>query len=428
MERIIAHSDLNCFYASVEMLRNPRLRDIPMAVCGSTEERHGIVLAANYPAKRMGVKTAMANWQARQVCPKLYSVKPHMTDYIQFSGFVREIYSDYSDRIEAFGLDENWIDLTGCVKDFSEGEKVIHEIRERVKRELGLSVSIGLADNKIFAKLGSDMKKPDACTIIPRSNFKEIVWPLPVSELLYVGRATTKKFANYGINTIGDLANANPDMLKRLLGKVGHVLYAYANGEDKSVVSNIEYESPVKSVGNSTTSPRDLVSDQDVRIMLYALSESVGARLMEQGFYASTIEFSYVGTNLTFSHTRQTKLERPTCISGEIADAAFALFKKHHGHWPAPLRKIGVRGSNLVTSNVSTQMSLFEDADKIQRTEDLERMINGLRARYGNKIIQRAIMHMDTELSKVDAKKDHTVYPAAFFKEGMPALPLLAAG
>jgi len=428
MERIIAHSDLNCFYASVEMLRNPRLRDVPMAVCGSTEERHGIVLAANYPAKRLGVKTAMANWEARQRCPKLYMVKPRMTDYIQFSGFVREIYSDYSDRIEAFGLDENWIDLTGCVKDFKQGEKVIHELRERVKRELGMSVSIGLSDNKIFAKLGSDMKKPDACTVIPRSSFKEIVWPLPVSELLYVGRATTKKLNQYAIYTIGDLAKANPETLKKMLGKVGYVLYAYANGEDKSAVSNIEYESPIKSIGNSTTSPRDLVSDQDVKIILYALSESVGARLMEQGFYASTIEFSYVGTNLSFSHTRQAKLDRPTCISREIADAAFALFKKHYGHWPAPLRKIGVRGSNLVPADAPRQMSLFEDAAKDRQHEDLERALNDLRARYGNKIVQRGIMYMDKDLSKVDAKKDHTVYPTAFFKEGMPRLPLLATG
>jgi len=428
MERIIAHSDLNCFYASVEMLRNPRLKDVPMAVCGSTEERHGIVLAANYLAKRMGVKTAMANWQARQACPKLYQVKPHMTDYIQFSGFVREIYSNYSDRIEAFGLDENWIDLTGCVNNFAQGEKAVHEIRERVKRELGLSVSIGLADNKIFAKLGSDMKKPDACTIIPRGNFKEIVWPLPVSELLYVGPATTKKFFSYGITTIGDLARANPDMLKNMLGKVGHVLYAYANGEDKSSVSNIEYESPIKSIGNSTTSPRDLISDQDVKIMLYALSESVGARLMEQGFYASTVEFSYVGTNLSFSHTRQAKLDRPTCISGEIADAAFALFKKHYSHWPAPLRKIGVRGVNLIAADSPRQISIFEDVEHDQRIENLERMINDLRSRYGNKIIQRGIMYLDIDLSRVDAKKNHTVHPMAFFKEKMPSFPSLLTG
>ena len=428
MERIIAHSDLNCFYASVEMLRNPRLQNIPMAVCGSTEERHGIVLAANYPAKRLGVKTAMANWQARQSCPNLYQVKPHMTDYIQFSGFVREIYSNYSDRIEAFGLDENWIDLTGCVKNFAEGEKVVHEIRERVKRELGLSVSVGLADNKIFAKLGSDMKKPDACTIIPRSNFKQLVWPLPVSELLYVGPATTKKFLRYGINTIGDLANANPDMLMNMLGKVGYVLYAYANGEDKSKVSNIEYESPIKSIGNSTTAPRDLDSDQDVRIMLYALAESVGARLMGAGFQATTVEFSYVGTNLSFSHTRQVKLDRPTFLSKEIADAAFALFKKHYGHWPSPLRKIGVRGSNLIASGMPRQLNIFEDATKDQQAEELEWIINGLRSRFGNKIIQRGIMYLDNELSRVDAKENHTVYPMGFFKDKMPSFPSLMTG
>jgi len=292
---------------------------------------------------------------------------------------------------------------------------------------LGLSVSIGLSDNKIFAKLGSDMKKPDACTIIPRSNFKELVWPLPVSELLYVGPATTKKLIRYGICTIGDLAKSNPDMLKRLLGKVGYVLYAYANGEDKSIVSNIEYEAPIKSIGNSSTAPRDLVCDQDVKIMLYTLSESVGARLMEQGFYATTVEFSYVGTNLTFSHTRQSKLERPTNVSGEIAETAFALFRKHYGHWPAPLRKVGVRATGLISANTPRQMSLFDDERKDHLTEELERTINDMRARFGNKIIQRAIMHMDKDLSQIDAKKDHTVHPVGFFKEGMPNFPTISA-
>jgi DNA polymerase-4 len=212
-----------------------------------------------------------------------------------------------------------------------------------------------------------------------------------------------------------------------LLGKVGHVLYAYANGQDKSIVSNIEYEAPVKSIGNSSTAPRDLVCDQDVMIMLYALTESVSAQLMEQAFYASTIEFSYVGTNLSFSHTRQSKLERPTCISGEIANAAFALFKKHYGHWPAPLRKIGVRASSLVSADTPRQMSLFDDAIKDQLTEELERTINGLRARFGNKIIQRGIMCLDKDLSKIDAKKDHTIYPVGFFKDGMPSFPSIIA-
>jgi DNA polymerase-4 len=241
-----------------------------------------------------------------------------------------------------------------------------------------------------------------------------------------VGPATTKKFISRGIYTIGDLAKFPPDLLKSMLGKVGLVLWAYANGEDKSAVANMEFEHAVKSIGNSTTCPRDLETDQDIKIITYALSESVGARLMEQGFYASTVEFSYVGTNLSFHQTRQMKLERPTNISGEIADAAFALFKKHYGYWPSPLRKIGVRGSNLVSTTAPRQLTIFEDAGKDLAKEDLERTINTLRARFGNKIIQRGIMYMDTELSRVDAKKNHTVYPAGFFKDKMPAFPSIA--
>ncbi|MDR3210064.1 MAG: DNA polymerase IV, partial [Oscillospiraceae bacterium] len=221
MERLICHSDANCFYASVEMLRNPRLREVPFAVCGSKEDRHGIVLTANYLAKGRGVKTAMAIWEAQRVCPGLYIVPPRYTDYVQFSGFLREIYAEYSNQVEGFGLDEAWIALNGCAATFQDGERVVHEIRERVKRELGLTVSIGLADNKVFAKLGSDMKKPDACTVIPRERFKEIVWPLPVGDLLYVGRATRAKLESKYIRTIGALAQTPPEALNRWFGKAG---------------------------------------------------------------------------------------------------------------------------------------------------------------------------------------------------------------
>ena len=422
MERIIAHSDLNCYYASVEMLRNPRLRQVPMAVCGRVEERHGIVLTANYPAKRRGVKTGMANWEAGRVCPGLHTVPPRYDDYIQFSGFVREIYSEYSDHIEPFGIDENWIDLTGCASSFPQGEKLVQEIRNRVKRELGLTVSIGLADNKIFAKLGSDMKKPDACTIIPKERFKEIVWPLPADNLLYVGRATGAKLRARYIETIGDLANADPDNLKRWFGKIGLALYIFANGEDQSRVSPFGFETPIKSIGNSHTCPRDLICDRDVKIMIYALAESVGARLMEYNLYASTVEFSYLNKDLSVYAARQAKLEIPSCVSGEIADAAFALFKRHYGHWPSPLRKIGVRGCDLVSMNAPRQLSLWESAEKLAEKEDLERAICGLRSRYGNKIIQRAVMHMDSDLSRVDAKRDHIIHPLAVFKGGVPVV------
>jgi len=401
------------------MLRNPRLQYVPMAVCGNREERHGIVLTANYPAKKRGVKTGMANWEAERLCPGLYTVPPRYSDYIQFSGFVREIYSGYSDRIEAFGIDENWIDLTGCVSSFGQGEKAVHEIRERVKRELGLTVSIGLANNKVFAKLGSDMKKPDACTIIPQRDFREIVWPLPVGDLLYVGRATEVKLRSRYIDTIGALAKTNPDNLKRWFGKVGLVLYAFANGEDRSAVAPVTFEAPVKSIGNSHTCPRDLISDRDVKIMIYALSESVGARLAEYGLYATVAEFSYINKDLSVYAVKQMKLERPTNISGEIADAAFALFKKHYGHWPEPLRKIGVRGAGLISADSPKQLSIYESAEQLAEKEDLERAVNMLRGRYGNKIIQRAIMFTDTELSRVDAKRDHRIHPAGVFNGGV---------
>jgi DNA polymerase-4 len=401
------------------MLRNPRLRDFPMAVSGSSEDRHGIILAANYPAKKYGIKTAMTNWQARRLCPDLIPVRPRMNDYIQFSGFMRQIYMEYSDRVQGFGLDEAWLDLTGCVSDFRQAEVLIDEIRERIYRELGLTVSIGLSWNKIFAKLGSDLKKPNACTSIPFERYKQIVWPLPVEELLYVGPATKKKFNNRAIFTIGDLANTKPEYLKNMLGKVGLVLHAYANGEDKTPVSNTEYVPPIKSIGNSSTAPRDLETDQDVKIMLYALSESVGARLMEQKLYAQVVEFSYVGTNLSFHATRQMKLARPTNISGEIAEAAFELFKRHHGHWPAPLRKIGVRGSSLIPISSPRQLDLFVDELRRANMEELEAAIFSIRNRFGNKAVQRCTMLMDRGLSKLDARKNHTVYPAGVFREGM---------
>jgi len=401
------------------MLRNPRLRNVPMAVCGRKEERHGIVLTANYPAKKMGVKTGMANWEARQVCPGMYTIAPHYGDYIQFSGFVRDIYKTYTDRIEPFGIDEAWLDFTGCVPSFKAGESLIYIIKKRIKQELGITVSIGLSDNKIFSKLGSDMKKPDACTVIPRDKFKDMVWPLPVGELLYVGRATERKLKYRIINTIGDLANTDPDNLRRWFGKVGLVLHAFANGEDQSMVAPTGFESPVKSVGNSFTCPRDLCCDTDARIMIYSLSESVGCRLMEQGLYATTVELSFLNKNLTQYWTRRCKLPVPTNISGEIAKIAIQLFRKSYGHWPSPLRKIGVRCCDLISADSPRQITVFENAVKMVKKEDLEYFINILRSRYGNKIIQRAIMYTDSLLSGVDAKKDNVIHPIGVFTGGV---------
>ncbi|MDR0818044.1 MAG: DNA polymerase IV, partial [Oscillospiraceae bacterium] len=291
---------------------------------------------------------------------------------------------------------------------------------ERVKRELGLTVSIGLSNNKVFSKLASDMVKPDYCTIIRRDTFKQQIWPLPVEDLLYVGRATKAKLNSKGVRTIGDLAQTDPESLKYWFGKVGLVLHAFANGEDKSEVAPIDYETPVKSVGNSQTCPRDLETDTDVKIMIYALSESVGARLMEQGFYAKTIEFSFITSDMKDYGSRQCKLEVPTNISGEIADAAYALFKANW-NWRKTFRKIGVRGCDLVGMDVPRQLSIFEDSEKTAAREELERTVNNLRYRYGNKVIQRAIMLTAPELSMIDIKKDNTIHPVGVFAGGVSA-------
>ncbi len=292
MDRIILHSDCNCFYASVEMLHHPELAGKPLAVGGDPEARHGIVLTANYIAKRMGVKTGMALWQARQACPDLVFVPPRMDLYLRFSRMAREIYLEYTDQVENFGCDEAWLAVERSRSIKGDGMTIAREISDRIKQELGITVSIGVSWNKIFAKLGSDYKKPDAITEISRENYKEIVWPLPASDLLYVGRSTERKLSRVGIHTIGELACAEPAHLQSFLGKMGLVLSAFANGLDDSPVSEDGYHAPVKSIGNSTTTPRDLTTDTDVKIILMALSESVAARLRKNGFCAGVVEIS----------------------------------------------------------------------------------------------------------------------------------------
>ena len=260
MDRIVLHSDANCFYASVEMLYHPEFDGKPLAVGGDPEERHGIVLTANYIAKRKGVKTGMALWQAKQSCPDLIFVPPRMDLYLKFSGMLREIYSDYTNQIEPYGCDESWLDVTGSSSLKGDGRKIAEEISRRVKKELGITVSIGISWNKIFAKLGSDYKKPDGITEFNRQNYKDLIWKLRASDLLYVGRSTRRVLTKYGIRTIGELACADPDFLERQLGKMGLVLYSFANGWDDSQVAAEGYSAPIKSIGNSTTAPRDLVT------------------------------------------------------------------------------------------------------------------------------------------------------------------------
>lgn len=412
MDRIILHSDCNCFYASVEMLHHPELEGLPLAVGGDPEARHGIVLTANYIAKRKGVKTGMALWQARAACPDLIFVPPRMDLYLRFSRMAREIYLEYTDQVENFGCDEAWLSVEKSRGIKGDGMTIAKEISDRIKTELGITVSIGVSWNKIFAKLGSDYKKPDAITLISRENYKRIVWPLPASDLLYVGRSTSRKLSSVGIRTIGELANADPSHLHSLLGKMGYVLHGFANGLDDSPVTTDGYHAPIKSIGNSTTTPRDLTCDTDVKIILMALSESVAARLRKNGFCAGVVEIS-IRDNGLFSFTRQVKLKRATNITDEIMKAAYGLFQSHY-LWEHPIRSLGVRGSNLTLDHMPVQLSLFTDEELRERQEKLDRMTDEIRRRFGYFAIQRAFMKQDEQLSGLDAGT-HTVHPVGYF-------------
>ena len=412
MRRNILHVDCNAFYASVEQQRHPELRDKPIAVCGSQEERHGIVLTASYPAKRRGVKTGMAIWQARQYCPELIVVPPDMSEYMRISRLARDIYEWYTDQVEPFGLDEAWLDITGSTGIFGSPMKIAEEISERVKFELGITVSIGVSDNKVTAKLGSDYKKPDAITRIERDNYADIVFPLPVEDLLYVGPATSKKLRSVGISTIGKLAEAPEDFLHRRLGKMGQILSTFAKGLDVSPVQKTNHIAAIKSVGNSATTPRDLVNDDDVHLMCILLAESVGARMRELASKCTVVEISVRDTEL-HSFSRQRKLQTPTCSSLEIADAALELFRANY-RWELPIRSIGVRGAGLIEANECDQLSLFQDDTRRQKRELIEGAVDRIRDRYGYMSIQRAAIFADPQLAGINPK-EHIVHPVGFF-------------
>lgn len=409
--RTILHCDCNNFYASVECLYHPELRGKPVAVCGDPEARHGIVLAKNYAAKAKGVKTGNPIWMARQLCPDIVIVPPHYDLYMHHSELARRIYADYTDRVEPFGLDECWLDVTGSTGLFGDGLQIADELRRRVKEELGITISIGVSFNKIYAKLGSDMRKPDATTVIPADGWEDIVWPLPVSDLLYAGPATTKIMRRYGIRTIGDLARSDSYAVKSRLGKCGVILQAYAQGLDRSAVSPAGSVPVVKSIGNSTTMPRDMEDGDGLRIILYILCESVAERLRAQGLRCSTVQVSLRATDLSWCE-RQRRLPAPTCNSQAIFDAAYQLYKDNA---PGPLRSIGVRACQLDHWG-HIQTLLLEDAARTQRLDDLDHAVDNIRRRYGHDSIRRGIMLTDPDLAALNPQMDHPVMPAGVIR------------
>ena len=413
MERKILHSDVNSFYASVEMLYHPEHAGKPLAVGGDPEARHGIVLTANYTAKQKGVKTGQALWQAKSACPDLVVVPPRMELYLQFSSMLREIYGEYTDLVEPYGCDEAWLDVTGSTALKGDEKKIADEIRSRVKKELGITVSIGISWNKIFAKLGSDYKKPDAITQFHKENYQSIVWNLPAADLLYVGRSTRTMLNRYGIKIIGKIATSDPDFLERLFGKMGLVLYSFANGWDDSPVAPEGYAAPIKSIGNSTTTPRDLTTNLDAKIIFMALSESVSARLRKHGFKCNVVSIS-IRDNGLYSFTRQQKLKQPTDITNEIFNAACQLFRNNYD-WQHPVRSLGVRAEELVLEDVPVQLDLFTSVEQREKQEKMDRAVDEIRRRFGYFSVQKAFMYQDKALACLDAQGTHTVHPVGYF-------------
>ena len=428
MERIVIHSDLNNFYASVERILNPDLAGKPLAVCGSKEERKGIVLAKSEEAKRFGVKTGDTVWQAERKCPNLVTVPPHFDKYMEYSRKVRAIYARYTDLIEGYGIDECWLDVTHSTLIFPKfqpkfievnGEKHFSDeylrflgdtIREEVKGELGVTVSCGVSFNKVFAKLGSDLKKPDGTSVISYLNFKQVVSGLPVEDLLFVGKATTEKLRGMGLTTIGRLASANDGIIKSTFGKMGETLLKYARGQDEDAVKHMDDKREYKSIGNSSTYPEDIQSLKKVERLLYVLSESVAARLREtdQGL-ADTVHLWVRDSNLN-SISVQKKV-RHTALCGEIARHAFDLFCENVKP-PFKVRALGVTVSGF--DNGTSQMTFDESFGNYQKLEKVERTVDEIRKKHGYDKLQRGIVAEDPIEMHNDIKNTHLIKPANF--------------
>lgn len=386
MDRVILHCDMNGFFASVELLDYPHLKDKPMAVCGNPDNRHGIILAKNEIAKAYGVVTAETLWQARKKCPDLQVVPPHHSKYKHYSKLINDIYLRYTDMVEPFSVDESWLDVTGSQKLFGSGKEIADELRQVIKEELGLTLSAGVSFNKIFAKMGSDYKKPDATTVITRDNYKELLWPLDIRAMFFVGKVTADKLLHLGIKTIGELAKADKASLISLLGKQGGVIHDYANGLDMTPVSRFDERERIKSVGNGTTFRRNLVGEEDIRTGVTALSDTVASRLRKYQMKAFGVKVDIKDPQFKVI-SRQVQLDNPTNLTEVIASTAMDIIKKH---WRMrdPIRLITVTAINLCDENQAQQMSLFADENiNTDKEERAERAMDDIRERFGDNAI-----------------------------------------
>lgn len=404
--RVILHCDMNGFFASVELLDYPELRDKPMAVCGDPESRHGIILAKNEIAKRYGIVTAETLWQARKKCPDLQTVSPHHKKYQHYSRLINEIYLQYTDMVEPFSVDESWLDVTASQKLFGNGKQIADKIRHQVKKELGLTLSAGVSFNKIFAKMGSDYKKPDATTVITQENYKNILWPLDIRDLFFVGKATADKLQGIGIHTIGQLAESDRHTVTALLGKQGSIIHDYANGLDQTPVSRFDEREDVKSIGNGSTFRRNLEGIQDIRTAVIALSDTVAVRLRQKKKKAFGVKVDIKDPSLKVI-SRQQQLDNPTNLAENIADTAVSIIEKS---WNLrhPIRMLTVTAINLCPEDQAQQLSLFSSENIQNETgEKMERTMDDIRKKFGrNAITFGRIIKNDIGLESIKSPED----------------------
>ena len=422
--RSVLHVDMNCFYAAVELLHRPELRGKPVVVGGHEEMRHGIVLAKNLIAKDWGIRTGMSLVEARQACPGLVTIPPDYHLYMEFSRLARAIYYDYTDLVEPFGPDEAWLDVSGSVHLWgSDAELIAREISERIKAELGVSASVGMSWNKVFAKFGSDYKKPDAITIITPENYRRIVWDAPVADLLYVGQATRRKLNASAVFKIGELATEDTRLLKNKFGKIGPMLQIFACGEDITPVkvldpvsSTVDYD--IKTIGNGLTAPHDIMDARDAHLLVSLLSESVAQRLREQRMRARTICVTVRDSADLGYYTRQAPLPHATNITSEITQAAFELLCANEPlDGSHPIRTMGVRAADLVDATVPVQLDMFGDEERRLVLERLDATIDDLRRRFGNNSVRRAVALGDKQMTPLDIRREHVIHPVGFLNK-----------
>lgn len=382
MERVILHCDMNNYFATVEEKFNPALRNVPFAVCGDPEMRHSIVMSKNNLAKNAGVITGLSFRQAREICPNLGYIKADYQRYLKETKTARKIFLKYTDEIIPYGLDESWIDLTETGVTMNEGKQIADLIRLEIMYTQGLSASIGISDNLIFSKLGSDLRKPNATTLITRDNFKQVVWPLPASDLLFVGEKRKKVLSKVGINTIGDIALANPDTLKRLLGKVGSDIWGFANGDDRAFKPDND---KIGSIGNTITPPEDIHNNEDAAAIIYLIVNSVCARLKKHSLKAICIAV-IMKDNQFNTITRQCSILYPTDAVNVIFNQAYSLFLRNFT-WVNLLRSIGVRVNNLITKEYG-QLSLF-DGESCEICVNIDEKVKRLTARLGRLNVEK---------------------------------------